>query len=141
MNLLPIAMSATSILGCNKSFIYQKYKDTVLDEMGRDAPEFEDDVTLSGSIQPVSNKMYEQLGLDLNKNYIVIYSPALMQSIAQSVQPDRIIYNGFTFELVENKDWYGTNGWTKAIAVELKSLRDYNSGSTNQLQNRKSDIQ
>lgn len=130
LNLLPIAMAATDILGCNQPFQFLKYKGTTIDPMGRDVPEFEEPATLTGSLQPVSNKMYEQLGLDLNKNYIVIYCPALMQSIAQTPQPDRIVFQNRTYELVENKDWYVSNGWTRAIAVELKELRESQNGTT-----------
>lgn len=130
INLLPIAMAATDLLGCNKTFQFLKYKGAAIDPMGRDVPEFEDPVTLTGSIQPVSNKMYEQLGLDLNKNYKVIYSPALMQSIAENLQPDRIVFENRTYEITENKDWYSSNGWTKVIAVELKELREQDNGTT-----------
>lgn len=117
-------MAAIAPLGCNKQFTFLKYKGTTIDEMGRDVPEFEEPVTLLGCIQPISNKMYEQLGLDLDKHYKTVFSSALMKSIAESIQPDRIIYQGLTYELVENKNWYETNGWTKAIMVELKETRN-----------------
>ena len=63
-----------------------------------------------------------------------------MKSLAEDIQPDRIIYNNRTFELVENKNWYDTNGWTKALVVELKSLRAENESKTSFLQNQKPDI-
>lgn len=124
INLLPIAMAATDILGCNKTFTFLKYLENSIDPMGRDVPSFADPITYTGSIQAVSNKMYEQLGLDLNKNYKIVFCPALMQSLAENIQPDRIIYNNRTFELVENKNWYETNGWTKVLMVELKNERE-----------------
>lgn len=123
-NLLPPAMNATAILGCNKKFTFLKYLGTTIDDMGRDVPNFDEAKTFTGSIQPVDNKMYEQLGLDLNLHYKVVYCHLLMQSIAEQLQPDRIMYDGLTYELVQNEDWYETNGWTKALIVELKSLRD-----------------
>lgn len=130
-NLLPAAMTATAILGCNKQFQFYRFIKSTLDEMGRDIPQFEPTVTLTGSIQPVSNKMREQLGLDLNENYKTVFCPALMQSIAEKLQPDRIVYENRTYEIVENKDWYETNGWTKALIVELKSLRKEDESNTN----------
>ena len=99
--------------------------------MGRDVPEFEAPKTLTGSIQPVSNKMREQLGLDLNENYETVFCPALMQSLAKKLQPDRIIYENRTYEIVVDKDWYDTNGWTKALIIELKSLRQEDESNTN----------
>lgn len=136
LNLLPTAMAATAILGCNKQFQLYKYLGTVIDDMGRDAPQFALPIPQTGSIQPVSNKMYEQMGLNLDNNYKIVYSPALIQSIAQEVQPDRIVYENRTFEVVENKDWYETNGYTKALMVELKELRQ-NENGTDTVQNQK----
>lgn len=123
-NVLTPAMAATSILGCNKTFTFYKYESAVIDEMGRDVPSYADPVTYTGSIQPVQNKMYEQLGLDLNKNYKTVFCSQLIKSIAENVQPDRIIYDGKTYEVVENKNWYETNGYSKILMVEIKELRD-----------------
>lgn len=124
LNLLPIAMAATSILGCNKPFEFYKFLTQTVDDYGRDIPQYADAVILTGSIQAVPNKMYEQLGLDLNKNYKTVFSPALMESLAESLQPDIIKYNGKTYQIVENKNYYETNGWTKALIVEIKNERD-----------------
>lgn len=139
LNLLPIAMRATAILGCNKNFLFYKWIGNTVDSMGRDVPEFAPPIPATGSIQAVSNKMYEQLGLDLNKNYKIVFSPVLIQSIAEKIQPDRILYNGRTYEVVENKDWYETNGYTKVLMVELKELCADES-NPNTLQDQKSDI-
>lgn len=139
LNLLPIAMAATAILGCNKKFQFYKYSKTTVDDMGRDVPEFEAPIPQTGSVQAISNKMYEQMGLNLDNNYIVVYSSALIQSIAEKIQPDRIVYQNRTFEVVEDKNWYTTNGYTKALMVELKELRQ-NEGTTNTIQDQKSNI-
>lgn len=139
LNLLPIAMQATAILGCNKNFLFYKWINTKVDSIGRDIPEFAPPKPTTGSIQAVSNKMYEQLGLDLNKNYKIVYSSELIQSIAEEIQPDRIVYNNRTFEVVENKNWYETNGYTKVLMVELKELRP-NESDSNKLQNKEPNI-
>lgn len=126
LNLLPIAMAATAVLGCNKTFQYYRYQETIVDDMGRDVPKYAEPKPVTGSVQAVSNKLYEQLGLNLDKNYKIIYSPELIQSIAEKIQPDRIVYNNRTFEVVEDKDWYETNGYTRILVVELKELRCQN---------------
>ncbi len=123
LNLLPIAMAATQILGCNKQLEFYKYLGSVLDDMGRDVPAFADPVIITGSVQAVPNRIYEQLGLDLNKNYKTVFSTELLQSIAEGIQPDRLVYDSRTYEIVENKNWYETNGYTKILMVELKELR------------------
>ena len=124
LNLLPIAMAATAILGCNKQFMFYKFLGSELDEYGRDIPAYADPVVYTGSIQAVPNKMYEQLGLDLDKNYKTVFCPELMRSLAESLQPDIIEYNGGRYQIIENKNYYETNGWTKALIVEIKNERN-----------------
>lgn len=138
LSLLPVAMASTAILGCNKPFQFYRFIKSTIDEMGRDVPEFAAPVTLTGSIQTVSSKIREQLGLNLDDNYETVFCPALMQSIAEKLQPDRIVYDNRTYEIVENKNWYKTNGWAKVLIVEIKSLRK--NGGTDTIQNPESDI-
>ncbi len=123
-NLLPVALNATAILGCNKQFQFLRFIKSDIDDMGRDIPQFEDPVLLTGSVQPLSNRMYVQLGLDFNRNYKTVFCPALIQSITEKLQPDRIVYDNRTYEVVEDKNLYQTNGWTKVLVVELKELRE-----------------
>lgn len=125
-NILPVAMAATAILGCNKTFVYTEYSDaeTIINEIGVEVPKIDFQKTYEGSIQPVSNKMYEQMGLDLSKNYRVVYCPELMQSMAEKQNTGNIIYDGRTWDIIENQNWWDTNGFTKCIICENKSLRN-----------------
>lgn len=120
LNLLPIAMKATNILGCNKQVLYYQYNGTKTDTMGRDIPDYLDPITLWASVQAVSNKTYQELGLDLNKNYKTIWAEHPLYSIAERKQPDRIIYDNLIFQLVENRKWSETNGYTRALIVQVK---------------------
>lgn len=131
-NILPIAMQATAILGCNKSFTYIEYSDTdtTINEIGVEVPVITRRQTYEGSIQPVSNKMYEQMGLELNKNYRVVYCPALLQSIAEKTVAGRILYDNRTWDIIENQNWWDSNGFTKCIICENKSLRTGNDTSS-----------
>lgn len=122
-NLLPVAMAATNILGCNKSFEFYKFKGSTLDEFGRDIPEYFAPVTYTGSIQAVPNKLYEQLGLQLDKNYKTVFCPQLMQSLAEQTQSDIIVYDNKKFQIIENKNWFNQNGYIKILMVEIKNDR------------------
>lgn len=127
LNLLPIAMSATAILGCNKEFTYIEYSDsaeTIIDSLGYEVPQEAIRANYIGSVQAVSNKMYEQLGLDLNKNYKLVYCPQFVKSLAEKDVAGSILYNGSTWDIVETQCWWETNGFTKFIMVEIKRDRD-----------------
>lgn len=125
LNLLPIAMQATAILGCNKKFTYIEYSDTEteINAIGYEVPAIEFQEEYTGSVQAVSNKLYEQLGLDLTKNYKTVYCPKLVKSLAEKSHPGRILYNGLTWDVIENQNWWETNGFTKFIMVEIKRDR------------------
>ena len=123
LNLLPIAMRATAILGCNKPILYYKYLSQTINEIGLEEPRYDEPLTYIASVQAVSNKLYEQMGLDLTKNYKTVYCPELVRSLAEQDQPDKIYYNDFWFEVVENQNWWETNGFTKFIMVEIKRDR------------------
>ncbi len=120
LNLLPIAMKATNILGCNKKILYYQYNGTTTDSMGRDIPDYLDPITLWASVQAVSNKTYQELGLDLNKNYKTIWAEHPLFSIAERKQPDKILYDNLTFQIVENRKWSETNGYTRALIIQIK---------------------
>lgn len=126
LNLLPIAMQATAILGCNKEFTYIEYSDTKteINDIGFEVPVIEFQATYIGSIQAVSNKMYEQLGLDLNKNYKLVYCPNLVKSLAEKDITGQVLYDGKTWDIIENQNWFNSNGFTKFIMVEVKRDRE-----------------
>lgn len=125
INLLPIVMQATAILGCNKEFTYIEYDDaeTAINDIGVEVPAVKFQKTYTGSVQAVSNKMYEQMGLDLSKNYKLIYCPELVQSMAEKEIPGKVLYDNRTWDIIENQNWFETNGFTKFIMCENKSLR------------------
>lgn len=126
LNLLPIAMTATSILGCNKEFEYIRTAEVKINEIGIEIPKSTDTETYMGSIQPVPNKLYSQLGLDLTKNYKVIYCPTLLKSLAESIVTGKIKYNNAYYDIIENKNWWETNGYTKCVICEIKADKDVN---------------
>ena len=125
LNLLPIAMSATAILGCNKTFTYIEYSDTetYVNDIGYEIPVISFQADYTGSVQAVSNKMYEQMGLDLTKNYKLVYCPQFVKGLAEKDVTGTILYNDSTWDIVETQTWWETNGFTKFIMVEIKRDR------------------
>lgn len=124
-NILPVAMAATSILGCNKQFEYYPISenDAVINEIGNEVVTLPDPVIYIGSIQPVDNKLYEQLGLDLAKNYKIVFCPKLLLSLAEQTIPGKIKYDNAWFDIIENQNWWETNGYTKCVICEIKADR------------------
>lgn len=71
------------------------------------------------SWQPVDAKKYEQLGLDLAKEYHNIWMRAPVDGIQRGESPDRFIYGGRLHDVVDVRDWYGQDGWVEILVIDI----------------------
>lgn len=103
------------------AFYLQKFTGNTVNELGNDVSSYAEPVKLTGSVQAVDSATYQELGLDFNKNYKTFFAGSIMQSLGRNGQesPDRLIYQGKVYEVVNANDWYAYNGWTYVIGVEV----------------------
>lgn len=73
----------------------------------------------SASLQPVDAKKYEQLGLDLAKEYKNIWLKTPVVGIQRGKSPDRFISGGRLYEVADVKDWYGQDGWSEVLVIDI----------------------
>lgn len=92
-------------------------------EMGIMTANYKDPEMILGSVQSPENSLYQQMGLDLDKNYKIFYGAISIKGNEENPQPDRFIYDGKTYETVKNSDWFIYDGWCGVLAVELKRDR------------------
>jgi hypothetical protein len=109
-----------------ESFQYLKFLGEQANAMGIKVPTYATPITVFGSVQSPENSLYQQLGLDLDKNYKLFYGSTAIKGNETQPQPDKFIYEGKTFETVRNSDWFTYDGWCGVLAVEIK--RDRNNG-------------
>lgn len=78
-------------------------------------------VTVSmGSVQAVSKKKYEALGLDWEKSYIAWYVPNLdAVDLARDVSGDVIEVLGRRWQLMGSNNWLLIDGWKSLMAVDI----------------------
>ena len=76
-------------------------------------------VTYQVSWQPVDAKKYEQLGLDLAKEYHNIWMRAPVDGIQRGESPDRFIQGGRLHDVVDVRDWYGQDGWVEILVIDI----------------------
>lgn len=113
-----------------ESYQYIKFLGEEPNAMGVMIPTYAEAVTITpanGMVQSPENSLYQQLGLDLDKNYKIFYGAVSIKGNEEQPQPDRFIYDGKTFETVRNTDWFNYDGWCGVLAVELK--RDRSNGN------------
>lgn len=92
-------------------------------EMGIMTATYKDPEIILGSVQSPENSLYQQMGLDLDKNYKIFYGAISIKGNEENPQPDRFIYDGKTYETVKNSDWFIYDRWCGVLAVELKRDR------------------
>lgn len=102
-----------------QTFTYYKFKTVTVNTQGIKQIEYESPVELQGSVQAISQDMYEKLGLDWSKKYISVHASIDMRNTDndQSV-PDKIVWNNKEYLITKATSWYTQDGWNKIVAVE-----------------------
>lgn len=114
-NLLNLAFSAVA----KQPFEYLQDGGRTLNSVGLYDTTFLPPKTLYGSIQAVSRNVYQERGLDFQKQYISIYVSQDVFDMARDVTGDQVIWNGHRYQLTSETAWYGIDGWLSVIAVQI----------------------
>lgn len=114
-NLLGMALS----LIAKQSFGYSQYQGRVADAVGQWVSKYSEPVAVMGSVQPVQRSIYEELGLDLQKNYFFFYVSQSILDITRSVSGDQFVFCGKTFQALSKTAWAALDGWDAVLCVEV----------------------
>lgn len=125
-NLLQRALSLIP----GEAYTYYQYMGETIDNMGRQIPTYAEGKTIIGSVQSPENSLYQQMGLSLEKNYKIFYGSENIKGNALQPQPDKFEYDGATYEVVKNANWFNYDGWCGVLAVEIKKDRLINDNQT-----------
>lgn len=114
-NLLGIALHAINPTG---GATYRAYDSEGENEFGTTIKLYKDPVPMLGcSIQPVSYTIVAQLGLDVNKRYVGIWTQHNVQGVYEGRQGDLVDWNGQSWEVTAEDSWIQQDGWKQIIAV------------------------
>jgi hypothetical protein len=92
---------------------------TAPNDIGVLVPAYSAPVTLNASVQPVPRTLYEDLGLDFQKNYRMIYCSQSFQDLERASTPDFIDYGGRRYNVLSNTDWQSANGWQGSVCIDV----------------------
>lgn len=114
-NILNIALSVIP----KQAFEYYEYDtkantDIGIDEVGYKAP-----ITLYGSIQPVTQAVYIEMGLDFTKRYYNAFCSRFINDVKRDVSSDKVMYNGQTMQVIGKTEWSAYNGWDSFLMVAI----------------------
>ncbi len=76
-------------------------------------------VDIQGSMQAVNKKLYQELGLNLAKNYAMLYTSATITPTSRDREGDLITFAGETWQCESDQNWAAMDGFTKMLCVEV----------------------
>lgn len=112
-NLLSIA---NSVIGFQQVQWFA-FKERTENARGHFESEYFDPVTITGSWQPVGETTVQNLGLDVSKKYFNFYTSNPIENVQRGTSPDKIVFEGSTYDVVGESDWYTQNGWRGIMCV------------------------
>lgn len=98
---------------------YYKFTSRTLNSVGLYVSVYDTATPIRGSWQPVPRNLYEQLGLDLNKNYAMFYTTTDVRDVNRDVAGDKIHYQGRIWQVLSANDWIGQDGWTGVLSIDV----------------------
>jgi hypothetical protein len=76
-------------------------------------------VDIQGSMQPLNKKTYQELGLNLTKNYVMLYTSATITPPIRDHEGDLLTFGGKTWQCESDQSWAAIDGFTKMLCVEV----------------------
>ena len=113
-NLLNAAFGMIAAQG----FEYQPYQARTINAVGLYETTYGPRVTLPGSIQAVARNVYQEYGLDLQKNYATIFVSRDVLDLTRDTSGDRVFWNGRAYQIISQTDWFNIDGWVSFLAVD-----------------------
>ena len=100
-----------------QSFEYIAFSGNTKNSIGMLVPSYASPVNVMGSVQPMPKRVYQQLGLDLNKSYWNFFISQSVVDVNRDVSSDQFIFNGTTYQCLSLTPWYGIDGWVEVLTV------------------------
>lgn len=114
-NLLSLALG---VIGA-QPVTWARFIDRTENSAGYQVPNYAAAVAIQGSVQPIAKRLYQALGLDFEKSYVTLYTPAGVVTVGRDGSGDKITYNGATYLCESATDWSAQDGWSAVVAVKV----------------------
>lgn len=98
---------------------YVKFNGRVLNAARQYIDSYDAPAPLKASVQAIARDKYQDLGLDLQKNYIKMWASENLIDLKRDYSGDYFIYGGVKYKLNNQTHWYIQDGWASAIAIDI----------------------
>lgn len=102
-----------------QTIVYYKANGRVVNTVGQYQTSYDTGVSVLGSFQPIPRQLYQQYGLDLQKDYYTFYTLNDIIDIARDVSNDQIAFNGNRYQCESNTEWFQMDGWKGVVCCYI----------------------
>ena len=113
-----LLQTAFSVIGQQRVTLH-KAVSRETNEIGLDVVTYAAPVTITGSVQAVPRNRYADLGLDLNSNYVTLYTVKCVSDIQRGQSGDKIVFDCKNYEITSKTDWHAIDGWVSVICQQI----------------------
>lgn len=75
---------------------------------------------VQAQVQPVPRNLFQSLGLDFQKEYVIIYAPVKMNDVTRNRSGDQFVFSAYRYQILSNTEWFPINGWNGQMAVKIE---------------------
>ena len=91
----------------------------VLQDDGTWAPSYAAPVVKYAIVEHAEIDRISELGLDLTKNHIEVYSSFDIRDVARGGTPDIVVFDGARWQAVFTETWLEINGWASTVCQAI----------------------
>lgn len=106
-----------------QSFLYYKFKGRETNDIGLDVAAYHPPIPLTGSIQPVPRHLYQNLGLEFQRNYWNFFLERATLDIERDVSGDQMEYDRKRFNCISRTPWASVDGWDQVLCVQVDEVK------------------
>ena len=119
-NILNMAMG---LIGA-QTVAWSRFLGLTTNAAGIDVPSWMAPMNVTGSFQPVSATLVQQLGLDMTKNYATFFASQDFGDPDRDKTGDRLGYAGKVWQVESKTPWYAQDGWEYVLCVEVTNAAE-----------------
>lgn len=105
-----------------QSFQYYQFLTRSTQPNGQYVATYAAPVDLFGSVQAVPRNIYEQMGLNFQRNYKIFYVSKNVIDIERDVSGDIVNFDDKTYQCVSVTEWFSVDGWDAILCVQIPGL-------------------
>lgn len=85
-------------------------------------PVYASPVNIQGSFQPVPRRLYQQFGLNFQKEYFSFYVSENLVDVGRDEAGDQVVFNNKRYLCESVTDWFNIDGWVAMLCVEVPNV-------------------